>query len=408
MTCYEELKARGLIAQVTNEEEIRDVINNGKAVFYIGFDCTADSLTAGHFMALTLMKRLQMAGNRPIALIGGGTTMIGDPSGRTDMRKMLTKEDIDHNAECFKRQMERFIDFGPGKAQMLNNADWLLKLNYVELLRDVGACFSVNNMLRAKCYEQRMEKGLSFLEFNYMIMQSYDFYYLFQHYGCNMQFGGDDQWSNMLGGTELIRRKLGQDAHAMTITLLTDSQGKKMGKTAGNAVWLDANKTSPYDFYQYWRNVEDADVMKCIRMLTFLPLEQINEMDKWEGSQLNQAKEILAYELTKMVHGEDEAEKAQAAARALFGGGGSKENMPATELTAEDFADGQIGALALLVRCGLASSNGEARRLVQQGGLTVDEKKVTDAAVAFPQELFAGEGVILKKGKKVFHRAFTK
>ena len=408
MTCYEELKARGLIAQVTNEEEIRDVINNGKAVFYIGFDCTADSLTAGHFMALTLMKRLQMAGNRPIALIGGGTTMIGDPSGRTDMRKMLTKEDIDHNAECFKRQMERFIDFGPGKAQMLNNADWLLKLNYVELLRDVGACFSVNNMLRAKCYEQRMEKGLSFLEFNYMIMQSYDFYYLFQHYGCNMQFGGDDQWSNMLGGTELIRRKLGQDAHAMTITLLTDSQGKKMGKTAGNAVWLDANKTSPYDFYQYWRNVEDADVMKCIRMLTFLPLEQINEMDSWEGSQLNQAKEILAYELTRMVHGEDEAEKAQAAARALFGGGGNKENMPATELAAADFADGQIGALALLVRCGLAASNGEARRLIQQGGLSVDEKKVTDAAAAFPQELFSGEGVILKKGKKVFHRAFTK
>ena len=408
MTCYEELKARGLIAQVTNEEEIRDVINNGKAVFYIGFDCTADSLTAGHFMALTLMKRLQMAGNRPFALIGGGTTMIGDPSGRTDMRKMLTKEDIDHNAECFKRQMERFIDFGPGKAQMLNNADWLLKLNYVELLRDVGACFSVNNMLRAKCYEQRMEKGLSFLEFNYMIMQSYDFYYLFQHYGCNMQFGGDDQWSNMLGGTELIRRKLGQDAHAMTITLLTDSQGKKMGKTAGNAVWLDANKTSPYDFYQYWRNVEDADVMKCIRMLTFLPLEQINEMDSWEGSQLNQAKEILAYELTKMVHGEDEAEKAQAAARALFGGGGNKENMPATELAAEDFTDGQIGALALLVRCGLAASNGEARRLIQQGGLSVDEKKVTDAAAAFPQELFSGEGVILKKGKKVFHRAFTK
>mgnify|MGYP004456055873 CR=1 FL=1 len=408
MTCYEELKARGLIAQVTNEEEIRNVINNGKAAFYIGFDCTADSLTAGHFMALTLMKRLQMAGNRPIALIGGGTTMIGDPSGRTDMRKMLTKEDINHNAECFKRQMERFIDFGPGKAQMLNNADWLLKLNYVELLRDVGACFSVNNMLRAKCYEQRMEKGLSFLEFNYMIMQSYDFYYLFQHYGCNMQFGGDDQWSNMLGGTELIRRKLGQDAHAMTITLLTDSQGKKMGKTAGNAVWLDANKTSPYDFYQYWRNVEDADVMKCIRMLTFLPLEQINEMDSWEGSQLNQAKEILAYELTKMVHGEDEAEKAQAAARALFGGGGNKENMPATELTATDFVDGQIGALALLVRCGLAASNGEARRLIQQGGLSVDEKKVTDAAAAFPQELFSGEGVILKKGKKVFHRAFTK
>ena len=408
MGIYEELQARGLVKQVTNEPEIREMVNAGKAKFYIGFDCTADSLTAGHFMALTLMKRLQMAGNQPVALIGGGTTMIGDPSGRTDMRKMLTKEDIDHNAECFKRQMERFIDFGPGKAQMLNNADWLLKLNYVELLRDVGACFSVNNMLRAKCYEQRMEKGLSFLEFNYMIMQSYDFYYLFQHYGCNMQFGGDDQWSNMLGGTELIRRKLGQDAHAMTITLLTDSQGKKMGKTAGNAVWLDANKTSPYDFYQYWRNVEDADVMKCIRMLTFLPLEQINEMDSWEGSQLNQAKEILAYELTRMVHGEDEAEKAQAAARALFGGGGSKENMPATELTAADFADGQIGALALLVRCGLAASNGEARRLIQQGGLSVDEKKVTDAAAAFPQELFSGEGVILKKGKKVFHRAFTK
>ena len=408
MGIYEELVARGLIAQVTNEEEIREMVNNGKATFYIGFDCTADSLHVGHFMALCLMKRLQMAGNKPIALIGGGTTMIGDPSGRTDMRKMLTKDDIAHNAACFKKQMEKFIDFSEGKALMLNNADWLLKLNYVELLRDVGACFSVNNMLRAKCYEQRMEKGLSFLEFNYMIMQSYDFYYLFQHYGCNMQFGGDDQWSNMLGGTELIRRKLGQDAHAMTITLLTDSQGKKMGKTAGNAVWLDANKTSPYDFYQYWRNVEDADVMKCIRMLTFLPLEQINEMDSWEGSQLNQAKEILAYELTKMVHGEDEAEKAQAAARALFGGGGNKENMPATELTAADFADGQISALALLVRCGLAASNGEARRLIQQGGLSVDEKKVTDAAAAFPQELFSGEGVILKKGKKVFHRAFTK
>ena len=408
MGIYEELQARGLVKQVTNESEIREMVNAGKAKFYIGFDCTADSLTAGHFMALTLMKRLQMAGNQPVALIGGGTTMIGDPSGRTDMRKMLTKEDIDHNAECFKRQMERFIDFGEGKAIMVNNADWLLNLNYIELLREVGACFSVNNMLRAECYKQRMEKGLSFLEFNYMIMQSYDFYYLFQHYGCNMQFGGDDQWSNMLGGTELIRRKLGQDAHAMTITLLTDSQGKKMGKTAGNAVWLDANKTSPYDFYQYWRNVEDADVMKCIRMLTFLPLEQINEMDSWEGSQLNQAKEILAYELTKMVHGEDEAEKAQAAARALFGGGGNKENMPATELTAADFADGQIGALALLVRCGLAASNGEARRLIQQGGLSVDEKKVTDAAAAFPQELFSGEGVILKKGKKVFHRAFTK
>ena len=408
MGIYEELQARGLIAQVTNEPEIREMVNNGKATFYIGFDPTADSLHVGHFMALCLMKRLQMAGNRPVVLVGGGTGYIGDPSGRSDMRSMMTPETIQHNCDCFKKQMERFIDFGEGKAIMVNNADWLLKLNYIELLREVGACFSVNNMLRAECYKQRMEKGLSFLEFNYMIMQSYDFYYLFQHYGCNMQFGGDDQWSNMLGGTELIRRKLGQDAHAMTITLLTDSQGKKMGKTAGNAVWLDANKTSPYDFYQYWRNVEDADVMKCIRMLTFLPLEQINEMDSWEGSQLNQAKEILAYELTKMVHGEDEAEKAQAAARALFGGGGNKENMPATELAAEDFTDGQIGALALLVRCGLAASNGEARRLIQQGGLSVDEKKVSDAAAAFPQELFSGEGVILKKGKKVFHRAFTK
>ena len=408
MTCYEELKARGLIAQVTNEEEISKMINEGKAVFYIGFDPTADSLHVGHFMALCLMKRLQMAGNRPIALIGGGTGMIGDPSGRTDMRSMMTVETIQHNCDCFKKQMERFIEFGEGKARMINNADWLLKLNYVELLRDVGACFSVNNMLRAKCYEQRMEKGLSFLEFNYMIMQSYDFYYLFQHYGCNMQFGGDDQWSNMLGGTELIRRKLGKDAHAMTITLLLNSEGKKMGKTANGAVWLDPNKTSPYDFYQYWRNIGDADVLKCLRMLTFLPLEQIDEMDKWEGSQLNTAKEILAYELTKLVHGVDEAEKAQAAARALFGGGGNKENMPATELAAADFADGQIGALALLVRCGLAVSNGEARRLIQQGGLAVDEKKVTDAAAAFPQELFAGEGVILKKGKKVFHRAFTK
>ncbi len=405
MTCYEELVARGLIAQVTNEEEIREMINEGKAKFYIGFDCTADSLTAGHFMALTLMKRLQLAGNQPVALIGGGTTMIGDPSGRTDMRKMLTKEDINHNAECFKRQMERFIDFGEGKAIMVNNADWLLNLNYVELLREVGACFSVNNMLRAKCYEQRMEKGLSFLEFNYMIMQSYDFYYLFQHYGCNMQFGGDDQWSNMLGGTELIRRKLGQDAHAMTITLLTDSQGKKMGKTAGNAVWLDPNKTSPYDFYQYWRNVGDADVMKCIRMLTFLPLEQIDEMDKWEGSQLNQAKEILAYELTRMVHGEEEAEKAQSAAKALFSTGGDLSNMPTTALIGDDFADGKIGVLTLLVKCGLAASNGEARRLIQQGGVSMGDKKLTDVNANFDKDTFAGDGVIIKKGKKVFHCA---
>ena len=403
MGIYEELQARGLIAQVTNEEEIREVVNNGKAVFYIGFDCTADSLTAGHFMALTLMKRLQMAGNRPIALIGGGTTMIGDPSGRTDMRKMLTKEDIEHNAECFKRQMERFIEFGEGKAMMLNNADWLLKLNYVELLREVGACFSVNNMLRAKCYEQRMEKGLSFLEFNYMIMQSYDFYHMFQTVGCNMQFGGDDQWSNMLGGTELIRRKLGKDAHAMTITLLTDSQGKKMGKTAGNAVWLDPNKTSPYEFYQYWRNVGDADVMKCIRMLTFLPLEQIDEMDKWEGAQLNTAKEILAYELTKMVHGEEEAEKAQSAAKALFSTGGDKSSMPTTELADGDFADGKIGALSLLVKCGLAASNGEARRLIQQGGVSMGEDKMVDPAAQFERDTFAGDGVIIKKGKKVFH-----
>ena len=405
MGIYEELQARGLIAQVTNEEEIRSVINNGKAVFYIGFDCTADSLTAGHFMALTLMKRLQMAGNRPIALIGGGTTMIGDPSGRTDMRKMLTKEDIDHNAECFKRQMERFIEFGEGKAMMLNNADWLLKLNYVELLREVGACFSVNNMLRAKCYEQRMEKGLSFLEFNYMIMQSYDFYHMFQTVGCNMQFGGDDQWSNMLGGTELIRRKLGKDAYAMTITLLTASQGKKMGKTAGNAVWLDHNKTSPYEFYQYWRNVGDADVMKCIRMLTFLPLEQIDEMDRWEGSDLNRAKEILAYELTRMVHGEEEAEKAQSAARALFSTGGDKSSMPTTALAEGDFADGKIGALSLLVKCGLAASNGEARRLIQQGGVVLGEDKMTDPAAQFTRDTFAGDGVIIRKGKKVFHCA---
>ena len=407
MTIYDELKARGLIAQVTDEEEIKEVINNGKATFYIGFDCTADSLTAGHFMALTLMKRLQMAGNKPIALIGGGTTMIGDPSGRTDMRKMLTKEDIDHNAECFKRQMERFIEFGEGKAMMLNNADWLLNLNYIELLREVGPCFSVNNMLRAECYKQRMEKGLSFLEFNYMIMQSYDFYHLFQNYGCNMEFGGDDQWSNMLGGTELIRRKLGKDAYAMTITLLTDSQGKKMGKTAGNAVWLDPNKTSPFEFYQYWRNVGDADVLKCIRMLTFLPLEQIDAMDAWEGSQLNQAKEILAYELTKLVHGEDEANKAQEAARALFGGSGSSENMPSTQLPEARFTDGKIGAIELLVACGLCASNGEARRLIQQGGVAVNDQKVASIDVTFDQAQFAGDGVVIKKGKKVFHRAYT-
>ena len=407
MGIYEELQARGLIAQVTNEPEIREMVNNGRAKFYIGFDCTADSLTAGHFMALTLMKRLQMAGNQPVALIGGGTTMIGDPSGRTDMRKMLTKEDINHNAECFKRQMERFIDFGPGKAIMVNNADWLLSLNYIELLREVGACFSVNNMLRAKCYEQRMEKGLSFLEFNYMIMQSYDFYYLFQHYGCNMQFGGDDQWSNMLGGTELIRRKLGKDAHAMTITLLTDSQGHKMGKTAGNAVWLDPNKTSPFDFYQYWRNVGDQDVMKCIRMLTFLPLEQIDEMDKWEGSQLNRAKEVLAFELTKLVHGEEEAQKAEAAAKALFAQGGSDENMPTTELTEAQLNDGKIAILDLMQACGLIPSKGEGRRLVQQGGVMLDDRKVEsiDEAVTEAQ---LREGVKIRKGKKVFHRALLK
>jgi len=409
MTIYDELKARGLIAQVTDEEEIKKVINEGKATFYIGFDCTADSLTAGHFMALTLMKRLQQAGNKPIALIGGGTTMIGDPSGRTDMRKMLTKEDIDHNAECFKKQMERFIEFGdgPNQAMMLNNADWLLKLNYVELLREVGACFSVNNMLRAECYKQRMEKGLSFLEFNYMIMQSYDFYHMFQTVGCNMQFGGDDQWSNMLGGTELIRRKLGKDAYAMTITLLTDSQGKKMGKTAGNAVWLDANKTSPYDFYQYWRNVGDADVMKCVRMLTFLPLDQIEEMDHWQDTRINEAKEILAFELTKMVHGEDEAKKAQDAARALFSGGGDTSHMPTTTLAPADFTDGKIGALTLLVKCGLAASNGEARRLIQQGGVSMGEEKMTDPAAWFDASAFAGDGIILKKGKKVFHRVVT-
>ena len=404
MKIYDELVARGLIAQVTNEAEIREMIDNGKATFYIGFDCTADSLTAGHFMALTLMKRLQMAGNKPVALIGGGTTMIGDPSGRTDMRKMLTREDIEHNAECFKRQMERFIEFGEGKAIMVNNADWLLNLNYVDLLREVGACFSVNNMLRAECYKQRMEKGLSFLEFNYMIMQSYDFYYLFQHYNCNMQFGGDDQWSNMLGGTELIRRKLGKDAHAMTITLLTDSQGHKMGKTAGNAVWLDPNKTSPYDFYQYWRNVGDGDVMKCIRMLTFLPMEQIDEMDKWEGSQLNQAKEILAYELTKLVHGEEEAEKAKRAAKALFAGGADDANMPTTELTAEQLTDGKISILDLLLACKLAPSKSEARRLVQQGGVFADDEKVASIDAAFTEDQLR-KGIRIRKGKKVFHKA---
>ncbi|MBQ1410412.1 MAG: tyrosine--tRNA ligase [Oscillospiraceae bacterium] len=407
MQLYEELKARGLIAQVTNEEEIRDMINAGKATFYIGFDCTADSLTAGHFMALTLMKRLQLAGNKPIALIGGGTTMIGDPSGRTDMRKMLTKEDIDHNAACFKKQMERFIEFGEGKAQMVNNADWLLQLNYVDMLREVGACFSVNNMLRAECYKQRMEKGLSFLEFNYMIMQSYDFYHLFQHYGCNMQFGGDDQWSNMLGGTELIRRKLGKDAHCMTITLLTDSQGKKMGKTAGNAVWLDPNKTSPFAFYQYWRNVGDADVLKCIRMLTFLPLEQINEMDRWEGEQLNRAKEILAYELTKMVHGEEEAEKAQNAAKALFAGGSDDANMPTTELSASDMPDGVIDVITVLTICKLASSRSDARKLIQGGGITINDEKVTGFELSFTVDQLK-DGLHIRKGKKVHHKAIIK
>jgi len=408
MQIYEELVARGLIAQVTNEEEIREMINNGKATFYIGFDPTADSLHVGHFMALCLMKRLQMAGNRPIALIGGGTAMIGDPSGRTDMRSMMTAETIQHNCDCFKKQMERFIEFGEGKAMMVNNADWLLKLNYVDFIRDIGSCFSVNNMLRAECFKQRMENGLSFLEFNYMPMQSYDFYYLFQNYGCNMQFGGNDQWSNMLGGTELIRRKLGKDAHAMTITLLLTSEGKKMGKTAKGAVWLDPNKTSPYEFYQYWRNIEDADVLKCIRMLTFLPLEQIDEMDGWEGAQLNTAKEILAYELTKLVHGEEEANKAQETARGLFSGKGSLENMPATELAADDFADGKIDVMTLLVKCGLCPSKGEARRLVQQGGVAVNDEKVAGIEVTFDQGAFEGDGIIIKKGKKVFHRAFVK
>lgn len=406
MGIYEELTARGLIAQVTNDDEIKEMVNNGKAVFYIGFDCTADSLTAGHFMALTLMKRLQMAGNKPIALIGGGTTMIGDPSGRTDMRKMLTREDIDHNAACFKKQMERFIDFSDGKALMINNADWLLNLNYVELLREVGACFSVNNMLRAECYKQRMEKGLSFLEFNYMIMQSYDFYHLFKNYNCNMQFGGDDQWSNMLGGTELIRKKLGKDAHAMTITLLTDSQGNKMGKTAGNAVWLDANKTSPFDFYQYWRNVADADVLKCIRMLTFLPLEEIEKMDAWEGSQLNTAKEILAFELTKMVHGEEEAQKAQNAARALFAGGSDNSNMPTTTLSDDDFTDGEISVLDMMLKAGMIKSKGEGRRLVDQGGVSVNDEKISNALAVLKASDF-DEDVIIKKGKKMFHK-FTK
>ena len=409
MTIYDELVARGLIAQVTNEDEIKNMINAGKATFYIGFDCTADSLTAGHFMALTLMKRLQMAGNKPIALIGGGTTMIGDPSGRTDMRKMLTKEDIDYNAECFKRQMEKFIDFGEGKAMMVNNADWLLNLNYVELLREVGSCFSVNNMLRAECYKQRMEKGLSFLEFNYMIMQSYDFYELFQRYGCNMQFGGDDQWSNMLGGTELIRRKLGKDAHAMTITLLLNSEGKKMGKTQSGAVWLDPNKTSPFDFYQYWRNVGDADVLKCLRMLTFLPLEQIDEMDKWEGSQLNTAKDILAYELTKLVHGEEEAEKAREASKALFSGQGSLDNMPNHQLAEADFnEEGMIDILAVLQKSGLTPSRAEARRNVEQGGVSVDGEIVKDIKSVYTKEQLSGEGIVVKRGKKNFRRVVVK
>ena len=405
MKVYDELVARGLIAQVTNEDEIREMVDNGKATFYIGFDPTADSLHVGHFMALCLMKRLQMAGNKPIALIGGGTAMIGDPSGRTDMRSMMTKETIEHNCACFKKQMERFIEFGEGKAQMVNNADWLLNLNYIDFIRDIGACFSVNNMLRAECFKQRMEKGLSFLEFNYMPMQSYDFYYLFQHYGCNMQFGGNDQWSNMLGGTELIRRKLGKDAHAMTITLLLNSEGKKMGKTAKGAVWLDPNKTTPYEFYQYWRNVDDADVMKCIRMLTFLPLEQIDEMDTWKDAKINEAKEILAFELTKLVHGEEEAQKAQAAAKALFmGGAGDEEHMPTTEIAADQLTDGQIGILNLMVACKLASSNKEARTLVTQGGVLVNDEKVP-APTFMVTEAMLREGVKIRKGKKVFHKA---
>ena len=406
MQIYDELVARGLIAQVTDENEIREMVNNGKATFYIGFDPTADSLHVGHFMALCLMKRLQMAGNKPIALIGGGTAMIGDPSGRTDMRSMMTKETIDHNCECFKKQMSRFIEFGEGKAQMVNNADWLLDLNYVEFIRDIGACFSVNNMLRAECFKQRMEKGLSFLEFNYMPMQSYDFYYLYQHYGCNMQFGGNDQWSNMLGGTELIRRKLGKDAHAMTITLLLNSEGKKMGKTASGAVWLDPNKTSPYDFYQYWRNVGDDDVLKCIRMLTFLPLEQIDEMDKWEGSQLNRAKEILAYELTALVHGEEEAKKAEGAAKALFGGAAGGD-IPTTEINEDELIDGAMDIMTLLVESGLCPSKSDARRNVQQGGVTADDVKITDIAKSFSaDELRAG--IVLKRGKKNFNKVILK
>ena len=407
MTVFDELKARGLIAQLTDEEEIKELINNGKATFYIGFDPTADSLHVGHFMALCLMKRLQMAGNRPVALIGGGTGYIGDPSGRTDMRSMMTPEIIEHNCACFKKQMERFIEFGEGKAMMVNNADWLLQLNYIELLREVGACFSVNNMLRAECYKQRMEKGLSFLEFNYMIMQSYDFYHLYQEYGCNMQFGGDDQWSNMLGGTELIRRKLGKDAYAMTITLLLNSEGKKMGKTANGAVWLDPNKTSPFEFYQYWRNVGDDDVLKCLRMLTFLPLEQIDEMDHWQGSQLNTAKEILAFELTKLVHGEEEAAKAQAGARALFAGGGDTEHMPTTEVTAAQLGDG-MGLLELMVLAELAASKGEARRLVQQGGVTVNDEKIADIGYTVTAEQFKDGQIIIKKGKKTFRKILLK
>lgn len=408
MQIYEELIARGLIAQVTNEEEIKKMVNEGKAVFYIGFDPTADSLHVGHFMALCLMKRLQMAGNKPIALIGGGTGIVGDPSGRTDMRTMMTPEIIQHNCDCFKKQMSRFIDFSEGKAMMVNNAEWLMDLNYIEFLREIGPHFSVNNMLRAECYKQRMEKGLSFLEFNYMLMQSYDFYELFQRYGCNMQFGGDDQWSNMLGGTELIRRKLGKDAHAMTITLLLNSEGKKMGKTQSGAVWLDPNKTSPFDFYQYWRNVADADVLKCLRMLTFLPLEQIDEMDKWEGSQLNQAKEILAFELTKLVHGEEEAAKAQEGARALFSAGGSTINMPTSELTEEDFKENAMDILTILTKSGLASSRSEARRNVEQGGVSVDGETVKDIHAAFEKDRFAGEGLVVKRGKKNFRKVILK
>ena len=408
MTIYDELVARGLIAQVTDEKEIKELINNGKATFYIGFDPTADSLHVGHFMALCLMKRLQMAGNKPIVLIGGGTAQIGDPSGRTDMRQMMTTETINHNVECFKKQMSRFIDFGEGKAIMVNNADWLMDLNYVDVLREVGAHFSVNRMLTAECYKQRMEKGLSFLEFNYMIMQSYDFYMLYQKYGCNMEFGGDDQWSNMLGGTELIRRKLGKDAHAMTITLLTDSNGNKMGKTAGNAVWLDPNKTSPFDFFQYWRNVSDADVLKCLRMLTFLPLEQIDEMDKWEGAQLNEAKEILAFELTKMVHGEEEAVKAKDASHALFSGAGASEHMPTIEVSAEDFAAGNMDIMAVLVKAGLCDSRSDARRAVQQGGVSVEGEKVTDISASYAFDDFAGEGKVVKRGKKKFAKVVAK